>query len=44
MRDIVLQIRLSERERTKLGKLAEDEQVTLCEWIRLAIRDARNPY
>lgn len=43
MRDIVLQIRLNERERNKLQKLAQAEQVGLAEKVRLMIRDASVP-
>jgi hypothetical protein len=43
MRDIILQVRLNERERTKLGKLAQHEQVSLAEKVRLLIRDSSVP-
>jgi hypothetical protein len=43
MRDIVLQVRLNERERAKLGKLAAEEQISLAEKMRLLLRDAPNP-
>jgi hypothetical protein len=43
MRDIVFQIRLNKREREKLGKLADYEQVGLAERIRLFIRETSLP-
>ena len=42
MRDIVLQIRLNERERYNLCQLAESDQITLAEWLRMVICDADN--
>ena len=40
MREIIVHLRLSPKERDALGKLADHEGTTLAEAARLAVRDA----
>jgi hypothetical protein len=42
-RDVVLQVRLNQKEREKLGKLASADMVSLAEKVRLMIHAAKNP-